>query len=306
MEQETDKQIEVVHSPAMSELSVATIVNRMEKIRALEKEEMVPGLDYGVIPGTNAKPTLLKPGAEKLCVMFQLGSRPPVLEKIWDGNHLTVFASVTLFHIPSGREIGTGTAVCSSKEKKYASRNAERECPKCHKNAIIKGKPEFGGGWICWKGKEGCGAKFAETDKAILDQALGKVPNEDLPDTWNTVIKMAVKRAKIDATLSATGASAIFTQDIGDDEAPEEDLEIRATEKPSDRNTPVSTLPLSSPEQRTEIRKLVESQKLDTPAVIAFVHKHYGKNKNSSADLNVMEADDFIERLKAGELKNTS
>ena len=36
---------------------------------------MVKGEDYGVIPGTGSKPTLLKPGAEKLCVLFKLSTK---------------------------------------------------------------------------------------------------------------------------------------------------------------------------------------------------------------------------------------
>ena len=33
-------------------------------------------------------------------------------------------------------------------------------CPLCGKDAIIQGKPEYGGGWLCYKQKGGCGAKF--------------------------------------------------------------------------------------------------------------------------------------------------
>jgi hypothetical protein len=46
---------------------------------------------------------------------------------------------------------------------------------------------------------------------------VGEIENPDLPDTWNAVDKMAKKRGYVDAVLSVTGASAIFTQDIGTD-----------------------------------------------------------------------------------------
>lgn len=39
------------------------------------------------------------------------------------------------------------------------------------------------------------------------------VENSDLADTYNTVLKMAKKRAHVDATLSATACSDFFTQD---------------------------------------------------------------------------------------------
>ena len=38
--------------------------------------------------------------------------------------------------------------------------------------------------------------------------------NPDIADTWNTVRKMAEKRAKVAATLNALGASDIFGQDL--------------------------------------------------------------------------------------------
>lgn len=46
----------------------------------------------------------------------------------------------------------------------------------------------------------------------------GRVENEDIADLWNTVLKMAKKRAFVDAVRSTTAASDIFVQDI--EEAP--------------------------------------------------------------------------------------
>jgi hypothetical protein len=51
-------------------------------------------------------------------------------------------------------------------------------CPKCGKDAIIQGKPEYGGGWLCYKQKGGCGAKFT-VDPAIVNQNSSTEP--DLP-----------------------------------------------------------------------------------------------------------------------------
>lgn len=40
---------------------------------------------------------------------------------------------------------------------------AEKKCPACGStSAIIKGKAEYGGGWVCFKKKGGCGAKLAD------------------------------------------------------------------------------------------------------------------------------------------------
>ena len=45
-----------------------------------------------------------------------------------------------------------------------------------------------------------------------------RIENEDIADTYNTVLKMAKKRAQIDATLTVTGAADMFTQDLIENE----------------------------------------------------------------------------------------
>ena len=99
-------------------------------------------------------------------------------------------------------------------ESKYRWRAAGRVCPSCGTAAIIRGKEEYGGGWLCFKKKDGCGAKFKIDDTTITSQDSGRVENEDIADVYNTVLKMAKKRAHIDAMLTATAASDIFTQDL--------------------------------------------------------------------------------------------
>lgn len=45
-----------------------------------------------------------------------------------------------------------------------------------------------------------------------------KAENEDIADVYNTVLKIAKKRAHIDATLTVTGAADLFTQDLIEEE----------------------------------------------------------------------------------------
>jgi len=53
------------------------------------------------------------------------------------------------------------------------------------------------------------------------DHKGNRVENEDIADVYNTVLKIAKKRAHIDATLTVTGAADLFTQDlIDEDDAP--------------------------------------------------------------------------------------
>ena len=192
------------------------LVKRLELIEEAMRTAMKKGVDYGVVPGTD-KPGLFKPGAEKLAVLFKLDVQPRN-ELIWGpGEHLTVISRATIYHAPTGTRLGYGEGICSSRERNRAYRKQERTCPTCEQPAVIKGKEEYGGGWLCWRKKNGCGAQFPDGDQRIESQEVGEIENPDLPDQWNAVDKMSKKRGYVDAVLSVTGASAIFTQDIGSD-----------------------------------------------------------------------------------------
>lgn len=168
------------------ELSVEDLIAQVMKVQQVMKQVMTEGEHYGVIPGTGSKPTLLKPGAEKLCLLFRLDPQYDSVESR-EGEHLTVKSTCTLWHIPTGQRIGSGQGSCSTKESKYAYRKGSRKCPKCGREAIIKGKDEYGGGWLCFRKKEGCGEKFPDGDVSIEAQSTDRVPNDDLADRYNCV-----------------------------------------------------------------------------------------------------------------------
>jgi hypothetical protein len=198
------------------ELSVEAMIAQVDKIQRAMKAVMKDGVHFGVIPGT-PKPTLYKPGAEKLCLLFRLDPQYQVERAFSPDGHLDVLVTCTLYHIPTGNRIASGVGSCSTRESRYAYRKAGRTCPDCGmEGAIIKGKAEYGGGWLCFKKKNGCGAKFSDGDAAIESQAEGRVDNEDIVDLHNTVVKMGCKRALVAAVLNGTAASDIFTQDVED------------------------------------------------------------------------------------------
>src|SRR5690606_1944331 len=101
------------------------------------------------IPGCGDKPTLLKAGAEKLCLTFRLSPTYVVTKTELGGGHREYEVRCTLTHITSGRVFGEGVGICSTHESKYRYRKAERTCPACGNTTIIKGKKEYGGGWLC-------------------------------------------------------------------------------------------------------------------------------------------------------------
>jgi len=174
------------------------------------------GTDYGVIPGTN-KPTLFKPGAEKVGDALGLYPKYITEKAIEDFDKPLFFYRVCceLRQRGSNLIISTGVGSCNSMESRYRWRKATRTCPHCGREAIIKGKADYGGGWLCWGKKDGCGAKFDDTDPAITGQETGRVPNPDVCDIFNTILKMAEKRAMVAAVLGL-GLSDTFTQDMED------------------------------------------------------------------------------------------
>jgi hypothetical protein len=210
------------------------------------KGEMFEGVHYGKIPGT-PKPSLWKPGAEMLFARFQLHPTYEVVVDDLPGDHIRVRSKCKLFHVVTGRQEGEAVAVCTTKEKKYRYTLAERTCPKCGLAAIIKGKEEYGGGFICFAKKGGCGAKFADADKSITDQKLGQVENPDLADKWNTITQMATKRSMVSACLVATAASEFFTQDDDSDQRPSEP----APEEEKGKRLKMEPMPEESQQQQS-------------------------------------------------------
>ncbi len=190
----------------------------VQEFVAFVKDQMVEGVDFGTIPGTN-KPTLLKAGAEKLCWLFGLTIDEPSLDRKeeWDREPplFAYLATQRLVDRRTGKVIATGVGACNSMESKYRYRAGGRSCPECGSESVIKGKEEYGGGWLCWKKKGGCGSKFDDGDGRIAAQAE-RAENPDTADVQNTILKMAAKRALVDATLKAVRGSGVFTQDIED------------------------------------------------------------------------------------------
>lgn len=224
-----------VYEAQAHELTVEQVLAQKAKLHDLIKRGMVEGVDYGTIPGTNGKPTLLKPGAEKINVLLRLDPEYDVVSKEEAETHISFVIRSTLYHIGTGQRVGSGLGSCSSRESKYAWRQGQRACPNCGASAIIKGQEKYGGGWVCWKKKDGCGATFDAFDPLITSQSVERVPNPDIWDQYNTILKMAMKRAHIAATLNATAASEIFTQDL-EDRLPHDD-------EPADYDPPSTRAP---------------------------------------------------------------
>lgn len=185
-----------------------TRANMVSKIKA---EIMRNGTHFGVIPGCGDKPTLLKNGAELLCMAFKLAPDAKVEIADLGNGHREYTVTTTLTIITTGVPVATGLGSCSTMESKYRYRNVAdyeltgQDIPKDYKNK----KNEYR--------KQGFGAKKVNGEWVwVRFKDSAKAENPDIADTYNTVLKMASKRSLVDAVLKATGGSCEFTQDIED------------------------------------------------------------------------------------------
>ncbi|SDX05183.1 exodeoxyribonuclease X C-terminal domain-containing protein [Tepidimicrobium xylanilyticum] len=137
----------------------------MDKIHQFQRviqNTLVEGHDYGQAFYGASKPSLLKPGAEKILMLLGLSSEYEIIEKIQDYDE-GFFAYTVRCVLKRGNQVITeGLGHCNSKEKKYES---------------------------------------DKQDKFMLG---------------NTCLKMAKKRAQVDAALTVGSLSDIFTQDLED------------------------------------------------------------------------------------------
>jgi len=207
--------------------TVANMVSTYNQMADFVREVLRENVDFGVVPGTD-KPTLLKPGAEKLNRFFGLRPSFDEVDRIedWSGKEHDgepFFYYRYRCNLWRGElKMADAEGSANSWEKKHRYRQAERVCPSCGKPAIKRskypprGNSEAEPGWYCYAKIGGCGSEYPVSDQRITSQQLGSVRNPDICDAVNTLQKMAQKRAFVAATLIACNGSEYFTQDVED------------------------------------------------------------------------------------------
>ncbi|MDJ0305109.1 hypothetical protein [Dehalobacter sp.] len=212
--------------------------NRIQMLQSFVKELMVPGVDYGFIPGC-PKPTLLKPGAEKLCDIFGFSKLVSITNRIenWEDGFLSYEVKATLINKRTGLVEAEGIGSCNSKEKKYKT--------------------------------------------------------QDAYNLSNTVLKMAKKRAIVDAVLSATRSSGMFAQDIEESQvafAKNNNNDCYAHAVPSIQDQPVNR------NQLAEMTVLAGKNHLSSDQARSLLAKRY--NVSESKKLTRSQAEDFVRYLR--------
>lgn len=179
---------------------VANTLSQIAKFQGIINASLSNNRDYGVIPGTN-KPTLLKPGAEKINMLLQTVPEYEFLEKTIDFKadffNYEIKCTLVRYKEMNGTSVripvSQGVGSCNSHEKKYRWANVKlEELPAGVDATLLKRTSD----------------KWGNTKYQI--------ENPDVASLANTILKMAKKRAYVDATLQLAALSDIFTQDLED------------------------------------------------------------------------------------------
>jgi hypothetical protein len=267
--------------------SIASVSEQRNAIAQMMATVMKKDIDYGTIPGT-PKPTLYKPGSEKLLSMFHLTAKPIVDDlSTPDCMRFRVFVQIT--EMGTGRYLGEGVGEASSAETKYQWRSivCEEEfqtTPDDRRRTI-------------WKDKQ--------YGRSVTPFPLKQV-RTCMEDIANTVLKMAKKRAQIDAVLTVTAASDVFMQDAQEiidagidlpDEPQQVQPERPATLQPKQPVQPINqAVPQQSrpaPAAPTGVRLISEAQARRFKALGKSAGKEYAEMDAHLLSLGIARAEDI-------------
>jgi hypothetical protein len=224
-------------------ITISEARQRTKMLQKFVKDMMIADVDYGIIKGC-VKPSLLKPGAEKLCEIFGFSKQVEILNRIedWDKGLFHYEVKVILTNKRSGVIEAEGIGCCNSREKKFK--------------------------------------------------------NQDSFSIVNTLLKMAKKRALVDAVLSATRSSGLFTQDIEEMNFNDEPQTPKSSVKPVPTITKQSPKPLSK-EQQKEIFAVIRQGRIPLDYAQGIMIEKY--NIEETARLTAEQADEYIDILKCSQ-----
>lgn len=184
-------------SSSSEHVTIEQVKYMQAQVHKLLDEVLKEGIDddYARIPGTK-KLSLLKPGAEKIINLFRFVPTIRV-EEFRDGEDVTfrVYVSISSSF---GRLLGEGVGQASTKETKFAWRKAV--CPEEYEATEPSRRR------LKW---------FVDDRSGAADTILQV--RENPADKENNMLKIGKKRGLIDAVLTVTGTSNLFTQDREED-----------------------------------------------------------------------------------------
>jgi len=163
--------------------SVKHNVAMMEKA---VREVLEDGIDYGTVPGVKDL-FLFDPGASKVRDFFDTYPEHHILSHTVDDGLITIMMEAKLIFRKTDQVVASGVGACSMKESRYRYR------------------------WVENPEDYGCNAADCRKRK---DKYVTKyrVPNPDVEELVNTIIKIAAKRAEVDASQNLPGVSTAIAK----------------------------------------------------------------------------------------------
>lgn len=237
-------------------IQMNSIQGTMSKIKSFQElihKTLIAGTDYGTIPGCGDKPTLKKPGAEKVIMLSGVTSEYTVTKQIEDYDIGFFAYTVKSVLSKNGIKITEGLGSCNTREKKYI--------------------------------------------------------NHDPYTLANTCLKMAKKRAQVDATLTIASLSDRFTQDI-------EDFKNQDTKKTNGsfngngngngNSTNYNSNKAPSEKQIAYYEKLCKGLNFSAIEAFNYASGLFGRKISSITDMNLREFSKLIDNLKTEEIDRAS
>lgn len=164
-------------------------------LQGMVKDLLVRSIDYGRIPGT-PQDSLWDPGASQIISAFNCYVGERRILKLDDNEQkIAACIEVPIISRSTGEVVGTGIGAASTLETKYKYRWAPNPQDLGYDETSIK----------TFKTKRG-------TDDDGAQVTLYRVPNPEHSELLNTIIKMASKRAEVDAAESLPGVASVLRQ----------------------------------------------------------------------------------------------
>ena len=204
--------------------SPSEVMAQRQLLEEIYKSVMIPGIDYGYIPGTKER-ALLKPGAEVLRLGFNFEVEMTVGKEVELGRDwISVDSRCTLRDFDR-RAVGQADANANSYESKFRYRWAsEKQLPQHIDKDTLITRQQHG---------------------AYGEYTQYRLPTEDVGGLIHTLIRYAEKRAFVAAIHQATGASRIFR------EADEDEVEAGGKPTPA-KGRPAAARGKAKPERKPE------------------------------------------------------
>ena len=142
------------------------------------------GVDYGPHPGTDSL-ALKDCGASKIANAFNCYPEHVILHLTENEDLVSYLIQAKLTNRATGRIVAIGVGACSTMESKYAYR------------------------WVMNPEEYGHDKTSLKYDK---NKKKWRIPNPDIEDLGNTILKMASKRAEVDASQGLPGVSSALVK----------------------------------------------------------------------------------------------